>query len=142
MDSNTMEKPNPPNPEEFGLTEQDLRSVPRLLNQKITRALQLRIGIILGVALGLSSLWGMFLKTDSLVYGAFFGTVIGFVVFLMVTFLGGVVVLLIANTISYFQSVYYGRLNTKTRQAYRYFRANRKYDQAMKAYERYRHSKY
>lgn len=142
MDTNTMDKPTPPKLEDYGLTDQDLRSVPQLLNQKITRSLQLRIGIILGVVLGLGSVLGMFIKTDSIIYGAFFGTLIGFVVFLMVTFLGGLVVVLIANTISYFQSLFYGRINKKTRQAYLYFKANRDYDKSMKAYERFRQTKY
>ncbi|MEL0107448.1 MAG: hypothetical protein VW802_10930 [Rhodospirillaceae bacterium] len=141
MDSSTMEKPVPPKLSEFGLTEQDLRSAPKLLNQNLTRSLQLRIGFILGVVLGVGSLWGMFVKTDSFVYGVFFGSLIGFVVFLMVTFLSGAVVVLLANAISYIQSLYYGRFNEKTRQVYRYFNANKEFDRSMKVYERYRQSK-
>ncbi|MEX2449519.1 MAG: hypothetical protein WD407_01560 [Rhodospirillales bacterium] len=66
-----MEKPKPPTPEDFDLTEQDLRSVPRLLNQKLTHEIHSRIGLGIGAILGLGSLWGMFVKTDSIVYGAF-----------------------------------------------------------------------
>ena len=137
-----MEKPIPPTLEEYGLTEQELCLVPKLLNQKITRTLQLKVGLFGGIILGLGSLWGLFLKTESVVHGAFFGVVIGFVVFLMVSFLGSSMVVLVANVISYFQSLYYGRFNAKTRRAYQYFDANREYDKLMKHYERYRHKKY
>lgn len=137
-----MDKPKPPLLEEFGLTESDLRSVPKLLNQRVTRTLQLRIGFSGGVVLGLYSLWGMFVKTDSFLYGAYFGIVIGFIVFLMVTFLGGVVVVLVSNLISYLQMLYYGQFNENTRRAYQYFSANKDYDKSMKLYERYRHKSY
>ena len=142
MDTETMEKPTPPTLEEYGLTEQELLLVPKLLNQKITRALQLKIGLIGGIIFGLGSLWGMFLKTASMIHGAFFGILIGFVVFLMVSFLGSSMIVLIANVISFFQSLYYGRINIKTRRAYQYFDANRKYDKSMKHYERYRQKRY
>lgn len=112
------------------------------MNQRITRTLQLRIGLAGGVFFGLFSLWGMFEKTDSFLYGAYFGLAIGFIVFLMVTFLGGVIVVLVANFISYLQMLYYGRFNENTRRAYQYFKANRNYDKAMKLYERYRHKPY
>jgi hypothetical protein len=137
-----MEKPIPPLIQDFDLTEQDLRLVPKPINQKITRTFQLQIGLSGGVFFGLFSLWGMFEKTDSLLYGAYFGLAIGFIVFLMVTFLGGVIVVLIANFISYLQMMYYGRFNEKTRRAYQYFSANKEYDIAMKLYERYRHKPY
>jgi len=70
------------------------------------------------VFFGLFSLWGMFEKTDSFLYGAYFDLAIGFIVFLMVTFLGGVIVVLFANFISYLQMLYYGRFNENTRRAY------------------------
>ena len=137
-----MDKPIPPKPEDYGLTAQELRLIPKLLNQRITRTLQLKIGLIGGLVSGAGSLWGMFAKTESIIHGAFFGGVIGFIVFLMVSFLGSSLVVLITNVISYFQSLYFGRFNENTRLAYHYFNANKEYDKSMKLYERYRQKKY
>ncbi len=137
-----MDKPIPPTLEDYGLTEHELRSVPKMLNQRITRALQLKFGFFGGIILGLGSVWGMFSKTDSIIHGAFFGVLIGFVVFLMVSFLGSSLVVLIADVVSYFQSLYFGHFNEKSRRAYQYFNANKEYDKSMKYYERYRQKKY
>ncbi|MEQ8195358.1 MAG: hypothetical protein RIB59_12805 [Rhodospirillales bacterium] len=137
-----MEKPKLPTLEEFKLTEQDIRSAPKLLNQKLTREIHSKIGLGTGVVLGLGSLWGIFAKTESLVYGLFFGTLIGFVVFLMISFLGSLFVFFIANVISYFQRALYGRSNEKARQVYRYQDAHRKFDQAMRQYEKDRQKRF
>jgi hypothetical protein len=133
-----MEKPKLPTPEDFDLTEQDLRSVPKLLNQKLTREIHSRIGLGIGAILGLGSLWGMFVKTESIVYGAFFGVLVGFVVFLMVSFLGSLIVFFVANVISYFQRIFYGLFNETARRAYRYQAAHKAFDEAMFQYEKYR----
>ena len=136
-----MEKPKPPILEDFDLTEDEISSVPRLLNQKLTREINSKVGLVLGLLVGIGALWGMFVKTASLAYGVFFGVLVGFVVFLMISFLGSLFIEIFVNLISFIQRIVYGRFDRKARRVYRFLDAQRNFDKAMLEYEKYRQRK-
>ena len=76
-----MDQPKEPTLAEFGLTERDLGLAPLLLAERIDRVAVSRIGVGVAAVIGLLSVWGIYEKTGSFLSGAFFGVLMGFVVF-------------------------------------------------------------
>jgi hypothetical protein len=122
-----MDAPEPPRLEDFGLSQDEYLRMPRLLCDVVSGKGISHIGNGSGVVVGVFSLWEVFVRTDSFIAGALSGVLIGFVAFLLASFLGGVVAGWMVALISKTQKVFFPLLNAKTVQAFRYADALRDY---------------
>ena len=129
-----MDQPKEPTLAEFGLTERDLDLAPLLLAERIDRVAVSRIGVGVAAVIGLLSVWGIYEKTGSFLSGAFFGLLIGFVVFLIARSVVAYCIELSLLAISILQRRVISLFNKRAGKVYRYQsalrscgRENRKY---------------
>ena len=122
-----MDQPKEPKLAEFGLTERDLGQVPQLLAERIDRVAVSRIGVGTATVIGVLSVWGMYEKTGSFLSGAFFGIIIGFVVFLLASSVVAYCIELSLMAVSIFQGRVISLYNKRAGRVYRYQSALRSY---------------
>mgnify|MGYP006448561247 FL=1 len=129
-----MDQPRKPTLAEFGLTERDIGQVPQLLAERIDRVAVSRIGVGTAAVIGLLSVWGIYEKTGSFLSGAFFGIIIGFVVFLLASSVVAYCIELSLIAISILQGVVISRFNKRAGKVYRYQSALRSYGRENRKY--------
>lgn len=120
----------PPRLEDFGLSAVEYDRVPRLLRDRVSERLHTRVAVALGAVIGLWTWWGVFMKTTTAVNGIFFGVLIGFVAFLLASFLGSMVIRFAIHGVSTLQRRIVGGRDQTARRAYGYDDALRGYRKA------------
>jgi len=133
-----MEKPVKPTPEDFGVTAADIENVPTLFSLRYSRENYSAIGVGAGAVLGVLTIWGMYVKSQSLLVAAFFGIVIGFIIFLMMSAVGAVAVEVCIFVLSGLQRGAISLVNARAARVYRYQAARRRFEKATIKYEKWR----
>ena len=129
-----MDQPKKPTLAEFGLTERDLGKVPQRLAERIDRVAVSRIGVGTATVIGALSVWGIYEKTGSFLSGAFFGVLIGFVVFLLASSVVAYCIELSLLAASFLQGVVISLFNKRAGKVYRYQSALRSYGRENRKY--------
>ena len=129
-----MDEPKKPTLAEFGLKEQDLGPVPHLLAERIDRVTMSRIGVGVASIIGLLSIWGVYEKTGSFLSGAFFGVLMGFVVFLIASSVVAYCIELCLHALSKIQVIFISFFDKRAGAIYRYQSALRKYGRLHRKY--------
>lgn len=115
-----MERPQPPRLEDYGLTESQYGMVPKLLRHRLSENTYTHLGLIIGAAVALWSFIAFFNRMESALRGWYFGIPIGFVVFLMASFLGAVFVKFLVHGASAVQRRLIGAVSDTARRAFLY----------------------